>query len=175
MEVRMRKHDMKPFLSQLDSQAKLITFYLDKIEGNDDMVSAIRQKLTGISNAVSELRLHLNRLTEEDIYGSPEVVNPLDILNELIGTFSNYSVELEVDTVALKEAQINTPEIFISKVDFSTLATTIIENAVTHAFSGDGKDYMVLISLVCILDQVLYFYNSFLPFLINLLILLSIG
>ena len=147
MEVRMRKHDMKPFLSQLDSQAKLITFYLDKIEGNDDQVFAIRQKLTGISNAVSELRLHLNRLTEEDIYGSPEVVNPLDILNELKGTFSNYSVELEVDTVALREADIDTPEIFISKVDFSTLATTIIENAVTHAFTGDGKNYKVLITL----------------------------
>ena len=147
MEVRMRKHDMKPFLSQLDSQAKLITFYLDKIEGNDDVVSAIRQKLTGISNAVSELRLHLNRLTEEDIYGTPEVVNPLDILNELTGTFSNYSVVLEVDTVALKEAQIDSPEIFISKVDFSTLATTIIENAVSHAFIGDSKDYKVLITL----------------------------
>jgi len=147
MEVRMRKHDMKPFLSQLDSQAKLITFYLDKIEGNDDVVSAIRQKLTGISNAVSELRLHLNRLTEEDIFGSPEVVNPLDILNELIGTFSNYSVALEVDTVALKEAQIDTPKIFISKVDLSTLATTIIENAVTHAFTGEGKEYKVLITL----------------------------
>ena len=147
MEVRMRKHDMKPFLSQLDSQAKLITFYLDKIEGNDDVVFAIRQKLTGISNAVSELRLHLNRLTEEDIYGSPEVVNPLDILNELTGTFSNYSVALEVDTVAFKEAQIDTPEIFISKVDFSTLATTIIENAVSHAFSGEEKEYKVLITL----------------------------
>lgn len=147
MEVRMRKHDMKPFLSQLDSQAKLITFYLDKIEGNDDVVSAIRQKLTGISNAVSELRLHLNRLTEEDIYGSPEVVNPLDILNELTGTFSNYSVALEVDTVSLKEAKIDTPEIFISKVDFSTLATTIIENAVSHAFTGESKEYKVLITL----------------------------
>ena len=147
MEVRMRKHDMKPFLSQLDSQAKLITFYLDKIKGNDDVVSAIRQKLTGISNAVSELRLHLNRLTEEDIYGTPEVVNPLDILNELTGTFSNYAVELEIDTVALKEAQIDTPEIFISKVDFSTLATTIIENAVTHAFTGEGEEYIVLITL----------------------------
>jgi type I restriction enzyme M protein len=147
MEVRMRKHDMKPFLSQLDSQAKLITFYLDKIEGNEDVVSAIRQKLAGISNAVSELRLHLNRLTEEDIFGSPEVVNPLNILNELTGTFSNYSVAMEVDTVSLKEAQIDTPEIFISKVDFSTLATTIIENAVTHAFTGEGKDYKVLISL----------------------------
>lgn len=147
MEVRMRKHDMKPFLSQLDSQAKLITFYLDKIEGNDDVVTAIRQKLTGISNAVSELRLHLNRLTEEDIFGTPEVVNPLDILNELTGTFSNYSVALDVDTVALKEAQIDTPEIFISKVDFSTLATTIIENAVCHAFTGEDKNYKVLITL----------------------------
>lgn len=153
MEVRMRKHDMKPFLSQLDSQAKLITFYLDKIEGNDDVVFAIRQKLTGISNAVSELRLHLNRLTEEDIYGSPEVVNPLDILNELTGTFSNYSVALEVDTVALKEAQIDTPEILISKVDFSTLATTIIENAVTHAFTGEGKEYKVLITLSYIANK----------------------
>ena len=147
MEVRMRKHDMKPFLSQLDSQAKLITFYLDKIEGNDDVVSAIHQKLTGISNAVSELRLHLNRLTEEDIYGSPEAINPLDILNELTGTFSDYSVALEVDMIALKEAQIDTPEIFISKVDFSTLSTTIIENAVSHAFTGEEKDYRVLITL----------------------------
>ncbi|UKK61699.1 N-6 DNA methylase [Prevotella communis] len=147
MEVRMRKHDMKPFLSQLDSQAKLITFYLDKIEGNNELVSSIRQKLTGISNAVSELRLHLNRLTEEDIYGSPEVMNPLEILNELTGTFSNYSVALEVDMVALKEAKIDTPEIFISKVDFSTLATTIIENAVTHAFTGEGVEYKVLITL----------------------------
>ena len=147
MEVRMRKHDMKPFLSQLDSQAKLITFYLDKIDGNDEVVSAIRQKLTGISNAVSELRLHLNRLTEEDIYGSPEVMNPLDVLNELTGTFSNYSVELEIDNVALKEAQIDTPEIYISKVDFSTLATTIIENAVTHAFTDEGEEYKVLITL----------------------------
>lgn len=146
-EIRMRKHDMKPFLSQLDSQAKLITFYLDKIEGNDDVVSAIRQKLTGISNAVSELRLHHNRLTEEDIYGSPEVLNPLDILNELTGTFSNYSVALEVDTIALNEAQIDTPEILISKVDFSTLATTIIENAVSHAFIGESNDYKVLITL----------------------------
>ena len=153
MEVRMRKHDMKPFLSQLDSQAKLITFYLDKIEGNDNVVSAIRQKLTGISNAVSELRLHLNRLTEEDIYGSPEVVNPLDILNELTGTFSNYSVALEVDTVAFKEAQIDTPEIYISKVDFSTLATTIIENAVTHAFTGKAKEYKVLITLSYIANK----------------------
>ena len=147
MEVRMRKHDMKPFLSQLDSQAKLITFYLDKIEGHNDVVSAIRQKLTGISNAVSELRLHLNRLTEEDIYGSPEVVNPLDILIELVGTFSNYSVQLEIDSVALNEAKIDTPKIFISKVDFSTLATTIIENAVTHAFTDVGKKYKVLITL----------------------------
>lgn len=147
MEVRMRKHDMKPFLSQLNSQAKLISFYLDKIEGNDNVVSAIRQKLMGISNTVSELRLHLNRLTEEDIFGTPEVVNPLDILNELTGTFSNYSVTLEIDTVALKESQIETPEIFISKVDFSTLATTIIENAVSHAFTDEGKEYKVLISL----------------------------
>lgn len=147
MEVRMRKHDMKPFLSQLDSQAKLISFYMDKIEGNESTVMAIRQKLLGISNAVSELRLHLNRLTEEDIYGSAELINPLDILKELIGDFSNYSVDLEVDAIALKEAGIDTPEIYISKVDFSTLATTIIENAVTHAFSGDGKDYKILISL----------------------------
>lgn len=147
MEVRMRKHDMKPFLSQLDSQAKLLSYYLEKIEGNEDIVNAMRQKLTGISNAVSELRLHLNRLTEEDVFGKPEVVNPLDILNELTGTFANYSVALEVDTVALKEAQIDTPEIFISKVDFSTLATTIIENAVSHAFTEDEKDYKVLINL----------------------------
>lgn len=147
MEVRMRKHDMKPFLSQLDSQAKLITFYLDKIEGNTDVVSAIRQKLTGISNAVSELRLHISRLTEEDIFDTPEVVNPLDLLNELTGSFSNYSIALQVDTVALKEAHIDTPEIFISKVDFSTLATTIIENAVSHAFTGEDRDYKILIIL----------------------------
>ena len=147
MEVRMRKHDMKPFLSQLDSQAKLISFYMDKIEGNKSIVTAIKQKLYGISNAVSELRLHLNRLTEEDIYGTPELINPLDILNDLTGDFRNYSVEIEVDTIALNEAGIKEPQIYISRVDLSTLSTTIIENAVTHAFSEKGKDFKVLISL----------------------------
>lgn len=146
MEVRMRKHDMKPFLSQLDSQAKLIAYYMDKIEGNEDVVSAIRQKLTGISNAVSELKLHLNRLTEEDIYGEPELINPLDVLKELTGTFNNYSVDLDVDKIALSEAGIESPEIYISRVDLSTLSTTIIENAVTHAFTGTGHDYRVHIT-----------------------------
>lgn len=147
MEVRMRKHDMKPFLSQLDSQAKLISFYMDKIEGNEEVIAAIRQKLTGISNAVSELRLHLNRLTEEDIYGAPELINPLDVLKELTGTFNGYSVDLEVDKIALKEAGIESPELYISRVDLSTLSTTIIENAVAHAFCGDEQNYKLLISL----------------------------
>lgn len=146
MEVRMRKHDMKPFLSQLDSQAKLIAFYMDKIEGNEDVVAVIRQKLTGISNAVSELKLHLNRLTEEDIYGNPELINPLDVLKELTGTFNNYSVDLDVDKIALNEAGIESPEIYISRVDLSTLSTTIIENAVTHAFIGTDHDYRVHIT-----------------------------
>lgn len=156
MEVRMRKHDMKPFLSQLDSQAKLISFYMDKIEGNEETVFAIRQKLQGISNAVSELRIHLNRLTEEDIYGAPELINPLDILNDLTGTFNNYSVELQVDSIALREAGIDVPEIYISRVDFSTLCTTIIENAVSHAFCDGGDDYRVLISLTYDSEKSIY-------------------
>lgn len=166
MEVRMRKHDMKPFLSQLDSQAKLISFYMDKIEGNESIVTAIKQKLYGISNAVSKLRLHLNRLTEEDIYGTPELINPLDVLNDLTGDFRNYSVKIEVDTIALSEAGIKEPQIYISRVDLSTLSTTIIENAVTHAFSEKGKDFKVLISLTYDKEKSTYiidFTNNGLP------------
>lgn len=162
-EVRMRKHDMKPFLSQLDSQAKLIAFYLDKIDGNEETVAKIREKLTGVSNAVSELRLHLNRLTEEDIYGTPEVLNPISILKELTGTFSNYAVSLEVDEIAFKEAGIEEPQIFISPVDFSTLASTIIENAVAHAFVGDASDYRVLINFSYNQEKQMYtidFWNN---------------
>lgn len=162
-EVRMRKHDMKPFLSQLDSQAKLIAFYLDKIDGNEETVAKIREKLTGVSNAVSELRLHLNRLTEEDIYGTPEVLNPISILKELTGTFSNYAVSLEVDEIAFKEAGIKEPQIFISPVDFSTLVSTIIENAVAHAFVGDASDYRVLINFSYNQEKQMYtidFWNN---------------
>lgn len=163
MEVRMRKHDMKPLLSQLDSQAKLLAFYLDKIDGNEETVAKIREKLTGVSNAVSELRLHLNRLTEEDIYGTPEVLNPTSILKELTGTFSNYAVSLEVDEIAFKEAGIEEPQIFISPVDFSTLASTIIENAVAHAFVGDASDYRVLINFSYNQEKQMYtidFWNN---------------
>lgn len=166
MEVRMRKHDMKPFLSQLDSQAKLIAFYMDRIEGNEEVVSAIRQKLTGISNVVSELRLHLNRLTEEDIYGNPELINPLDVLKELTGNFTNYSVDLDVDQIALSEAGIESPEIYISRVDLSTLSTTIIENAVVHAFTGVGHDYRVHISFTFDKEKNIYvidFTNNGVP------------
>lgn len=147
MEVRMRKHDMKPSLTQLDSLAKLLVHYVDQIEGNETTVSSIKQKLENISTEVEKLRLHLNRLTEEDIYGIAELINPIESLKEFTGTFSNYKVELEVDTIAFKEAGINTPQIYISKVDFATLCTTIIENAVTHAFIGNDEDYRILITL----------------------------
>jgi sensor histidine kinase regulating citrate/malate metabolism len=48
--------------------------------------------------------------------------------------------------MALKEAGIESPEFYISRVDLSTLATTIIENAVAHAFCGGEQDYKLLIS-----------------------------
>ena len=156
MEVRMRKHDMKPYLSQLDSQAKLLSFHMDKIEGNESIVAVIKQKLLGISNAVSELRFHLNRLTEEDIYGVPELINPVEILKDFCGTFKNYTIDIEVDTIAFRDAGILMPEIFISRVDFSVLSTTIIENAVTHAFINENKEYKILISLTYDREKSIY-------------------
>lgn len=147
MEVRMRKHDMKPSLTQLDSLAKLLVHYVDQIDGNETIVHTIKQKLDKISTEVEQLRLHLNRLTEEDIYGTAELFNPIETLKEFTGTFSNYKVELEIDTMAFREAGINTPQIYISKVDFTTLCTTIIENAATHAFIGNDEDYRILITL----------------------------
>lgn len=145
MEVRMRKHDMKPLLSQLSNLAKNISFYLNKIDGNADTVEILRQKIGKISTYVSDLRMHMERLTEEDIYGEPELVNPISLLREFCGTTANYSVEIEVDEMSLKEAGIELPIIKISPVDFSTLANTIIDNAVTHAFLDSKENYKLRI------------------------------
>lgn len=146
-EVRMRKHDMKPFISQLDSLSKIIPFYLDKIEGNDEIVSAIRTKVDGMSVAVDELRQHLNRLTEEDIYGSPEPVNIVESMLIHKGEYANYSIDVRIDELALNDARINIPLVYISPVDLSTLINTIVENAVSHAFDEQEEGNKILINI----------------------------
>lgn len=146
-EVRMRKHDMKPFISQLDSLCKIIPFYLDKIEGNDEVVSAIRAKVDGMYIAVDELRQHLNRLTEEDIFGNPEPVNIAESMLIHKGEYANYSIDVRIDELALDDARINIPLVYISPVDLSTLVNTIVENAVSHAFDGIEEGNKILINV----------------------------
>lgn len=139
MEIRMRKHDMKPFISQLDSSAKLSDFYLNKIEGNEDVVAKIRENLAVISNSVIELRRHLDRLNEEEKYGTPEPFNFIDALNGITGSFGNHTISLNLDEYV--QQNLDDSKINISPVDFSSLVNTIIENAVEHAFVDQNGSY----------------------------------
>lgn len=144
-EVRMRKHDMNPFISQLLNLPENVEMYLDEIEGNEEPVTAIREKMDVLLNTVIDLREHLNRLTEEEIYGEPEIVNILSFLKKYVGVFPNYSIELQVDSVAIEDSKANEGLVSINPIDLSTLISTIVENAILHGFIRKDISYHMLI------------------------------
>lgn len=146
-EVRMRKHDMNPFISQLINLPENVEMYLDEIEGNEELVTAIREKMDVLLNTVIDLREHLNRLTEEEIYGEPEIVNILSFLKQYVGVFSNYSIELQVDSVAIEDSKANEGLVSINPIDLSTLISTIVENAIQHGFIKKDISYHMLINV----------------------------
>ena len=176
-EVRMRKHDMRPYMRNLASIERLMRFYLEQNNINEFKCKFISQ-LDAFHDALSHLSDLLEHLSDENEFGEPEKFN-LDkyLYNLEINHNDNegYDLTYDTDNQSLKEYGLpyhdiekrielhgnNGQEylksddvdiiplyINIAPLDFERIVHNILENAKRHGFTDSEKDdYIVWIKL----------------------------
>ncbi|MCD8294736.1 MAG: N-6 DNA methylase, partial [Clostridia bacterium] len=168
-EVRMRRHDMKPYLRQIRSCSELLRCS-EELSAEDEII------LDSLDSAIDALAASLDRLTQEDKFGTPKSTSLTEyfrhFLDTHISTDSQYSLEVLIDGEDLSESAVKAPEedmiIYIAPEDLDDLVQNLVSNAKTHGFvDHDREDYMLRISLSADWERdmaVIEFWNNGKPF-----------
>lgn len=108
-EVRSRKHDMMPYLRQLDCSRKIIEAYLQNfgVVTDEALVVEIKKRLKHQEEAIQSLYASLEFFSRESRFGQPEVINLDEYLlsnfrdGEIDGI--SYTIDYDTDEEALKK------------------------------------------------------------------------
>ncbi|MBQ9230859.1 MAG: hypothetical protein IJ190_06705 [Prevotella sp.] len=173
-EVRMRKHDMRPHMKQLNSSKNLMQHYVDNMSTIDDVQIHLNHQLARFSDALGHLSDIIEHLSDEEKFGKPERFPIIEHLQELITEFnrSGYNISFNYKEDEAKEYLKNKIEYFLDNIkdfetekgeypfpihfsyaliaplDFDRMVQNIIENARTHGFIDASKsDYKIWINL----------------------------
>lgn len=164
-EVRMRKHDMRPYLREIRSAEKLIRLYMSRKDTMENFDLKVMEQLDNCRAAINNLSDLLERLSSEEEFGTPELLDASAYLQydrklsskEDTPSQPGYKVEYDCDEEAFKEAGMpynlsdsqNKKPHFIKMAheDLDRLVTNILENSKKHGFTEYGKNYVFHISL----------------------------
>ena len=94
-EVRMRKHDMRPQMVQLDAAKNLMQHYVDNLDTIEDVKKHLNHQLIRFRNALSHLSDIIEHLSDEEKFGSPERFSITDYFEELISGSLDYNYKIE--------------------------------------------------------------------------------
>lgn len=103
-EVRMRKHDMRPHMKQLNSTKNLMQYYVDNLDTIDDVKQHLTHQLIRFNDALSHLSNLIEYLSDEDKFGRPERFSITEYFNKLMSESIdlNYKIEFYQDTGAIQ-------------------------------------------------------------------------
>lgn len=79
-EVRMRKHDMRPYLREISSALKLMQFYMSKKSDMPSFCEKMDVQLANSKKAVAHLSDLLENLSSEEKFGEPTLIDINDYL-----------------------------------------------------------------------------------------------
>ena len=164
-EVRMRKHDMGQKVFDLINTEDLMRYYVENRETERDLWPQIEEQLDHFRSTIHELSEMLDHLSQEEHFGSPELID----LDEYLGSLQHsnnvngftLSYQLDKNSVAdvlLSHKKYNGitdeqnikihPTVWIAKNDFQRVVGNILSNAQKHGFIDDNRhDYEVEIVL----------------------------
>ena len=103
-EVRMRKHDMRPHMKQLNSAKNLMQYYVDNMDKIDDVKQHLCHQLTRFHDALNHLSDLIEHLIDEEKFGEPERFSITDYFKKLVLELKNsgYDIEYFIDSVAIE-------------------------------------------------------------------------
>lgn len=172
-EVRMRKHDMKPYLTQIKSTGNLMKYFIENCETLEELKENINNQLAYMQEATQKLSTLLDHLSDEEKFGKPEAFN-IDEYFALLPDEETFDIDYECDENALKANDLphhtwldnidirdwqksleRAPEnefipliVNIAPSDMDRMVHNIINNAMTHGFTDPNRhDYNILIAL----------------------------
>ena len=172
-EVRMRKHDMKPYLTQIKSTGNLMKYFIENCETLEELKENINNELGYMQEATQKLSTLLDHLSDEEKFGKPEAFN-IDEYFALLPDEETFDIDYECDEDALKAYGLphhtwldnidisnwekslkEAPEnefipliVNIAPSDFERMVNNIINNAIVHGFTNPNRhDYNILINL----------------------------
>lgn len=87
-EVRMRKHDMRPHMKQLNSAKNLMQHYVENIATTENVQNHLRQQLSRFQDALGHLSDIIAHLSDEEEFGEPERFPIAEHLQTLISEYS---------------------------------------------------------------------------------------
>jgi signal transduction histidine kinase len=93
-EVRMRKHDMRPHMVQLDSSKNLMQYYVDNMDTIDDVKQHLIHQITRFQNALSHLSNLIEHLSDEEQFGEAEQFSLTDYFCKIISESTCYGYDV---------------------------------------------------------------------------------
>lgn len=164
-EVRMRKHDMGQKVFDLINTEDLMRYYVENRETECDLWTQLEEQLDHFRSTIHELSEMLDHLSQEEQFGSPELIDLDDYLrnlqhsNNVNGFTLSYQLDRDniVDFLATiknnsrimdeKNSKVHLT-VWIAKNDLQRIVSNILNNAQKHGFVDAGRqDYEVNIQL----------------------------
>lgn len=154
-EVRMRKHDMRPYLREISSAEKMIRFYLSKRDSMEDFDSKVLRQLDNCRENIHKLSDLLEKLSSEEEFGKPELIDVNDYffnnpsLKDMEDTQDKpgYKVVYQIDGGAFKEVGLPYNKLIYSHVERlldSDGSDEFIDQEMRRLYDGSRKlHYMV--------------------------------
>lgn len=104
-EVRMRKHDMRPHMKQLNSAKNLMQHYVDNLDATENVQEHLSRQLIRFRDALGHLSDIIEHLSDEEKFGNPERFSIMDYFEKLINeSINNQSdVAFNIDSDAVEE------------------------------------------------------------------------
>lgn len=164
-EVRMRKHDMGQKVFDLINTEDLMRYYVENRETECDLWTQFEEQLDHLRSTIHELSEMLDHLSQEEQFGSPELIDLDEYLRNLrhSNNVNGFTLSYQLDkdciidylatiknnsvTMDEKNTKIH-PTVWIAKNDFQRVVSNILNNAQKHGFiDASRQDYEVNIRL----------------------------
>ena len=164
-EVRMRKHDMGQKVFDLINTEDLMRYYVENRETETDVWSQIEEQLDHFRSTIHELSEMLDHLSQEEQFGTPELLDLNDYFSNLqhSNNVNGFTLSYQLDRDSILDVQLSrkkdknikemssvkaTPTIYMAKNDLQRVVSNILTNAQKHGFlDSNRKDYEVNIRL----------------------------
>lgn len=110
-EVRMRKHDMRPYLRNLAAEEKMLRHLVDHRDDIPDFAINMTKILNSCRDDIKKLSELLDNLSNEEKFGKPELVNIDEYLlnSPLLQDTPLYTDDYDRDDEALEDADLLSP------------------------------------------------------------------